>query len=245
MLLLVIAGCSVPVANGVDDAEANAISVSLERAGIDAQKEADPTAEGKFRILVARDDTSAAVAVLRDEELPRPHPKGVLDAVGQGSLVPSQTSEHAHYVAGLQGDLERSLNGIDGVLRARVHLNLPSADPLRARDALPKATASVLVEHRGATAPLTVEAVQRLVAGGSPNLSAGDVAVLFVARPPRAERAESRLAHVGPFAVSKGSKVPLQGTLVTLILGLLSLFGVAVGFYARAARLARDAEKQG
>jgi type III secretion protein J len=232
-----------PVVSGVDDGEANAVTVTLDRAGIDSQKEADPASEGKFRILVARDDAAPAISVLRDEELPRPHTKGVLEAVGQGALVPSQASEHAQYVAGLQGDLEHTLNGVEGVLKARVHLNLPAPDPLKLGGSPSKASASVLLEHRGSTTPMTAEAMQRLVAGGAPGLAVTDVAVLLVPRIARADKPDTRLAHVGPFTVARGSKVPIQGTLVLLILAVLALLFATAGLYARAARLTRELEK--
>lgn len=240
-----LTGCTVPVAGALEEGEANSVAVALERAGVDAAKEADPQSEGKYRITVARDDAPEAIAILRDEELPRAHPKGVLDAVGQGALVPSQSSEHAQYVAGVAGDLERTLLGVEGVLRARVHLNLPTPDPLRPQGTPLKATASVLVEHRGSTPPLTVEAVQKLVAGGVNGLAPADVAVVHVSRPQRSEKASDRLAHVGPFAVAKGSKGGLQGLFAILVLtvGLLAL--VALVFYTKAARLQRETERKG
>jgi type III secretion protein J len=214
-----LVGCTAPVAHGLDEHEANGVAVALERAGIDAQKEVDPTAEGKFRVLVARDDSSAALGVLREEELPRPKPKGLLEAMGQGSLVPSRATEHAQYLAGLSGDLEKTLLSVDGVLAARVHLQVPEPDPLRPAGA-EKATASVLVEHRGATPPLASDALARLVAGGVPALAADQVSVVQIARPARAEGAETRLRHVGPLAVAQSSLRPLQlgfGGLIALV----------------------------
>ena len=139
--------------------------MALDRASIDAVKEQDPTGDGKWRVTVARDDLPRALSVMREEDLPRRDPPGVIDAMGKGSLVPSEAAEHAQLVAALAGELERSLEGIDGVLRARVHLNVPAPSPLR--DAPPtRGSAGVLVEHRGATPPVSAESIQRLVAGG-------------------------------------------------------------------------------
>src|SRR5579859_7812833 len=132
---LSVAACAVPVANGLDELEANRIVVALDRASIDATKEADPATEGKFRVDVSRDDVAAALGAMKDEELPRPRPPGVLDAFGKGALVPSETQERGAFIAGLEGDFERTLDGIDGVLSARVHLNLPEPDTSRDRGA--------------------------------------------------------------------------------------------------------------
>jgi type III secretion protein J len=232
-LLTVATGCAVPVAAALDDREATEVAVALEHGGIVGAKEEDPGAEGKYRITVARDDAAEALGILREEEMPKMHPKGVLESMGQGALVPSQLSEHATHVVGLAGELERTLLSLDGVLRARVHLNLPAPEPLKAT---PKTTASVLIEHRGATPPVTQENVQRLIAGGLPNLTAADVAVVFVARPSRVIASGERLSYLGPFAVSHGSKRLLQGALLGLVLLVLMLASTCLALYARVAK---------
>ncbi len=235
LALLGLAGCTVPVAYGLEEDEANGVAVALQHAGLDATKEVDPTAEGHFRVLVARDDSSAALGVLRDEQLPRKKPKGVLDAIGQGSLVPSRAAEHAQFLAGLGGDLESSLLGIDGILSARVHLQVPEPDPLRSGTP-EKATASVLIGHRGATPPLASDAVARLVAGGVPGLAVDQVSVVQMAKPMRADSTDSRLRHVGPLAVAKSSLRPLQigfGGLILLVLAQAALVLALVGKLSR------------
>jgi len=228
-------GCNVPVANDLDDDDANRIVLALDRANIDSSKEVDPTSEGKERVLVARDDVARALAAMREEELPRPRPPGVLDSMDKGALVPSQTAEHAQYVAGVSGDLERTLESVDGVLGARVHLNLPESDPLR-DEPLPKATASVLLEHRGTAPPLTTEAVQKLVAGGVAGLAPKDVAVVMVERPIGPMRGEAQLAHVGPIAVARGSSRLLQATLGALVLLVAMLALAALMLWVRLGR---------
>src|SRR5258706_1015305 len=223
-LLLALAACSVPVAAGLDESDANRIVVALDKASNDSAKEGDPGAEGKFRVVVARDDAAHALGAMRDEELPRPRPAGVLEAMDKGALVPSRAAEHAQMVAGLGGDLERTLMGIDGIPAARVHLNMPAPDPLR--DVAPaKTTASVLLEHRGSTAPITSESVQRLVAGGVGGLATSDVAVVLVSRTAPPSVAGAQLAHVGPIAVAQGSVRALQIGLV----GLIALVAVLAG----------------
>jgi len=233
---LLLACNAVPVASGLDEGDANRILVALDRVSIDALKEADPSVEGKFRVTVERDDAARAIAAMRDEELPRPRAEGVLDAMDKSALVPSETAEHAQFVAGLAGDLERSLESVSGVLRARVHLNVPSPDPLRPAGA-PKATASVLLEHRGSAPPLTVDAVQRLVAGGVPWLSSADVAVVMAPRPaPPIIAPASQLAHVGPIAVARASVRTLQLAFGGMLVVIILLAGWSASLYVRLSR---------
>jgi type III secretion protein J len=237
---LLLAGCAVPVANGLDESDANRIVLALDRSSIDATKEVDPAVEGKFRVFVGRDDAARALTAMRDEELPRPHTLGVLDALDKGALVPSQAAEHAEFIAGLAGDLERSLEGVDGVLSARVHLNVPAPDPLR--DTQPaKPTASVLFEHRGSTPPLSSESVQRLVAGGVPGLLPADVSVVPVSRPVAVIAAESQLAHVGPIAVARASAHVLQAVLVALVALVAILAGATLVLIGRLRRATLEA----
>jgi type III secretion protein J len=236
ILLALLSGCSAPVAGALEDGEANRVVVALGRASVDATKEPDPNAEGKWRVEVMRDDVPRALVVMRDEELPRTARPGVLDAVAKGSLVPSEAAEHAQLVAGMAGDLAKSLEGIDGVLSARVHLNVPSPSPLRDL-APPHGSASVLLEHRGSTPPISADSVQRLVAGGVAGLLPTDVTVVLVSRPSPPSTPPDGLRHVGPIAVARTSLRSLQVALVALVV-LVGILAVAtLVLYARLARL--------
>lgn len=240
VLAILLVACNAPVAAGLDESDANRIVVTLDRASIDATKEGDPSVEGKFRVLVARDDVARALGAMREEELPRVKAPGVLDAIGKGALVPSQAAEHAQIVAGMAGDLQRTLEGIDGVVFARVHLNVPSPDPLReSRGAHP--SASVLIEHRGSTPPLTNDSVQRLVAGGIAGLAPSDVSVVTISRAaPPTIAGQSPIAHVGPIAVARGSMRALQGALVALVALVAVLAAATLLLYSRLGRARAD-----
>jgi type III secretion protein J len=235
-------GCTVPVAAGVEEGDANRIVVALDRVRVDATKEPDPGTEGRFRVVVPRDDVARALTTMSAEGLPRPNPAGVLSSVDRGALVPSRSAEHAQVVAGLAGDLERTLETVDGVLAARVHLNLPEPDPLRgSRDprdlAGSRATASVLIEHRGSSTPIAVNEVQRLLAGGVAGLAPQDVAVVAIERAAGAPTADAvALSHVGPIAVARTSARALQAALGVLLALVAVLAGMTLSLYARLSR---------
>jgi type III secretion protein J len=228
--------CSTTVAGDLDDVEANRMFVALERANVEPSKELDPNAEGKWRVSVPRDDVPRAMSVLLEEALPRPPPVGVLDAVGKGALVPSETAEQAQLMAGVAGELQRSLETIDGVFRARVHLSV--SVPSAPRDApAVRGTASVLLEHRGATSPISADSVQRLVAGGVAGLLPTDVSVVLVARAtPLTPASADELGHVGPITVAKTSVRRLQAALAALVALVALLSASTLLLYARLAR---------
>jgi type III secretion protein J len=241
-----VAACSVPVAGGLDDTEANRVFVALDRSSVEATKEPDPTADGKWRVSVMRDELPRALSVLRAEDLPRSDPPTVLDSMGKGALVPSELAEHAQLVAGMAGELERSLEGIEGILRARVHLNVPAPSALRPSSLppglggdQPLGSASVLIEHRGAIPPISADAVQRLVAGGVPGLLPTDVAVVMVAQQgpvPLAGDAPPRLGPLGS-VTSRGASRELRAAVAALIALVAVLASLTLVLYTRLSRL--------
>jgi type III secretion protein J len=171
----------------------------------------------------------------------------VLEALGEGALVPSRTSEHARLVTGMAGELERSLRDVEGVLAARVHLAVPPKDALGIGDTPEAPTASVLLRHRGATPPMTQSDIQRLVAGAVPGLSAEEVSVVTTPVPEALTRRERPLAHFGPITVARTSLTSLRIAVAIVVTVLLGLLAAVVGAWLRLRRvqLALDEARAG
>lgn len=236
LLCLVSSACSVPIARALDEQDANRVATALEQHGVAATKESDPQAEGRWLVSVASDDEPAATAVLVSENLPpRPSP-GVLDTLGEDALVPSRASEHARFVAGIAGDLERSLRSIDGVLSARVHLAVPVHDTLALDDSRPEPTASVLLRHRGATPPVALAGVQQLVAHAVPALAPDRVSVVATPVPPAKRTPERELTRFGPVTVTQGTSRTLRVIAAVVVVLNLALIGLLVALWSRLRR---------
>lgn len=236
LVLFFIAGCSVPIANNLDDSESNRVMVALEHAGVAAQKEPDANAQGKWSVTVARGDAAAAVAVLTEDNLPPPSSPGVLQALGKGSIVPSRTAEHAKLVAGTEGDLERSLLAVDGVLSARVHLAVPTESPFGQEEKPLPPTASVLIRHRGATPPISSGDVARLVAGAVPGLQPRRVSVVMTAVPEASRHPSRVLSRFGPITVTRSSMLALRLVVGAAVLMNLLLLGLLAALWTRMRR---------
>jgi type III secretion protein J len=228
--------CTREVAAGLDESEANRGIVALARAGVDAEKVADPQTEGRFRLVVGRDDATGAIAVLAGEEIPRVRAGAAKDA----PLVASPEAERASRVVATAQSIERTLSSIDGVLDARVHLDVPAIDPLANAIAeganAPHATASVLVRHRGPNPPIGIDEVKRLVAGAISGLAPDAVAVVTVSVPLPTTSADRQLAWVGPIGVSRGS-LPAFRAIAAAMLG--GVFVLAAALVALAVKLRR------
>lgn len=242
LLALALAGCSVPVAGGLDETQANRVVVALDRAGVVAEKDADPAAEGRFRVSVERDEAARAIVALRDEELPAPTAPGLLDSMGKGALIPSQLTEHAQYASGLAGELERTLSTVEGVLTARVHLSLPESDPLR-EGPRAKATAAVLLKYRGANPPIDALEVKRLIAGAAPGLAPDDVAVVLVSRPAPSGAGDRSLAKLGPITTTHASMRILRAVTGAVLAVAVALVATVLALWTRLRRLRAGLEE--
>ena len=233
---VVAVACSVPIAADLAESEANEAIVALEAGGVYASKQPDPNAEGRWQLSVQEADAVDAVAVLSEESLPARNTPGVLETLGQGSLVPSRTLEHAKWLAGTAGELETSLRAIDGVLSARVHLAAPSRDALNLEESPPEPSASVLLRHRGPTPPIAAGDVQRLVAGAVPGLDPKSVDVISSPAPPPRSGRSQRLAQLGPITVTQTSAMSLKALLGAAIALNLILLGLLAWLWIRARR---------
>jgi type III secretion system inner membrane ring protein len=239
-----LAGCNVPIAVALDEHDANHAVVALERSGVAADKERDPDSEGHWRISVARDDASSAVGILSSESLPPAASPSLLEAMGQGSIVPSHASEQAKFVAGTSGELERSLRTLDGVVSVRVHLAIPVRDALSPDEAPVPASASVLLRHRGSAPPIAIGDIQRLVAGAVPGLTAAQVSVAPVPVPVPPRRAERELSRFGPVTVTRASVFPLRTIVGGALLLNLGLLGALFLIWTRARRAEANLAEQ-
>ncbi|MBX3272141.1 MAG: secretion protein [Sandaracinaceae bacterium] len=238
-LALVLLGCQAELSAGLDEEQADAIVIALDEAGIGAERErTDPSREPpRYRVMVARSEVPAALAVLRAHELPREREPGWASLFERSSLVPSAGEERARHAAALGGELARSLEELDGVARARVHLALPDTGARRLDGDAPQARASVLLTMRpGASAD--ADAARALVAGAVDGLAAERVSVVITPARDAAPR-EPQLAWVGPIAVSRGTAALLKALLGgSLALNLL----LAAALVLSRRRSARRAE---
>jgi type III secretion protein J len=237
------AACAVSVAGELDEARANRIVALLDANGIAAEKSADPAQPGHFRVEVSGEEASAALGILADEGPSARDTPGVLDALGTSSLVPSPQAEHERLLAGVAGDLKRSLEGLDGVLSARVHLAARRPDPLAVTDesAGTPPTASVLIRHRGATVPLREDEVRRLVAFAVPGLEPERVAVVYSqALPARTGR---ELVRVGPISMTRAAARKVRAAVLLVLTVNIALAVSLVALWARLRRLRAGASE--
>lgn len=179
---LALGGCAdEEILHGLAEAQANEVLVALDEAEIPASKRREDGADAGWMISVAPGDAGRAQRVLAERSLPRARPAGFAEVFSKGSMVPTPTEEHALYLHALGGELARSVEAIDGVVEARVHLGLPQPDPLRPGER-PSPRAAVLVKCRPASCDAVrglAPGIRALVAGAADGLDAAAVSVVI------------------------------------------------------------------
>jgi type III secretion protein J len=193
--LLALSGCARDeIVHAVDEAQANAMLVALDDRGLHAEKQRDGSRDGGWIVSVPGREAAAARRVLSEHDLPRTPAPGLGEVFGNPGMVPTPMEERARYLHALSGELARSVEAIDGVAEARVHLALAPDDPLRAQ-AAPPPRAAVLVKVRPGlrerVEPMT-DGIRSLVAGAVAGLEAATVSVVV------SEAAAAPLAQPAP-----------------------------------------------
>lgn len=222
-LALGLSGCRQDVVTHRSETEANAALEALAAAGIDARKVS--AGRSGFDVTVPGGALEHALSVLHAAGLPRPKGTGFDALFADPGLVPTGVEERARYQRALAGELARTLDALDGVREARVHLAMPvpAADDGLDPGPAPPSKASVLLSARpGAGARLRKRAtsIRALVAGAVVGLDPSAVTVVVVeTRAPAAPKVPK--AHLEAAGLLAGG-----GSAVILGLGLVGMLVV-------------------
>ncbi|RIK06808.1 MAG: hypothetical protein DCC49_10990 [Acidobacteria bacterium] len=162
-VLLLLCGCKEQLLQNLTETQANNIVSSLSQAGIYSQKRKD--SDGTWALLVGESDLSNALKLVDERRLLRA--TSAAGGPAKGSLLSSREEQRFSMERALSRELEGTLGSIDGVVEARVHLNMPPVDPLLGRSITgAKGSASVLLVT-AQDSGLDRRQVSQLVAGAA------------------------------------------------------------------------------
>jgi flagellar M-ring protein FliF len=147
----------VPLFTDLSVEDSSAIVKDLERQAIPYEIKADGAI-----VMAPKDKVARLRMKLAEGGLPKGGGVGYeifdkSDALGATSFI-----QNINHLRALEGELSRTIRGIDRVQAARVHLVLPER-PLFSRDKI-DATASIVLKVRGTLEPQQVRAIRHLVA---------------------------------------------------------------------------------
>jgi type III secretion protein J len=149
MVTVGLAGCESAVEHGLTERDANEIRVVLSQQAIPSEKKLDEGGQSTtWSILVPKGEVNRATEILVANHLPPEHQAGLAQTYAQPSMVPTETEQKARFIGALQGELAQTLESVDGVLSARVNVNIPEQNDLEDPNKRPATSASVVVTYR-------------------------------------------------------------------------------------------------
>jgi flagellar M-ring protein FliF len=155
----------------LESSDLNQISMALSEGGIDFQTAGDGTT-----IMVPVGQTSKARLFLAERGLPNSANAGYELFDNVGSLGLTSFMQEVTRVRALEGEIGRTIQTIDGITAARVHIVM--ADRGSFRQAEQKPTASVMIRASQSAGRQAASSIRHLVASAVPGLSIDDVTIL-------------------------------------------------------------------
>jgi type III secretion protein J len=166
--LLLCAGCKSSLFEGLDEDQANRIVAVLSHHGIEGVKARSP--DKTWTVSVDGSDAVAATELTGAYALPRGGHANLGDLFSRQGLISNPDEDRVRFIYGITQELSETLEKIDGVLVARVHIVQPERDPVAGQVAAP--SASVMVRYRtDYNLELMRDKIRALVAGGVEGLT--------------------------------------------------------------------------
>jgi flagellar M-ring protein FliF len=160
------------VFEGLADADKAAVADALQSAGI---SHAVDRATGA--VTVGEDDFHKARMLLAAQGLPKAAPSGdaMLGALPMGA---SRAVEGETLRGAREADLARTIEAIDTVKTARIHLAVPEPSPFLRDEVAPAASVMLTLQNGRTLGEAQVRAISHLVASSVPGLAADQVSIV-------------------------------------------------------------------
>jgi len=168
LITLCVAGCSEDVIHDLTELQANKVVLELNAQGVEAAKKKRGS---KWDISVDSDDAKRAISILEHS----PELRRTLKPSSDKNFgpIPGKAERQLLREEQISSELAHSIEKLDGVREARVHLHLPEESDTTAS----KTGSALVVLSEGAT--VRTEEVQAILSGGS-GIKSHDIAVIFV-----------------------------------------------------------------
>jgi type III secretion protein J len=236
--LMLLTACSqnIELQTSIAENDANEMISVLMKAGISASKK---TSKEGATVMVKDSEISKAMAVLNANGLPRKQTTGLGEIFKKEGMISTPLEERARYIFGLSQELEKTLNQIDDVVTARVHVVLP--ERIAPGEPIMPSSASVFIKHKKTfDADAMTPRIRSLVSTSIPGLSdlpKEKISIVYVDVLEVKNSIEWTM--VGPVKVDSTS----VGTLQTILFILFALVVLSMGFAALAVFKPREVRR--
>lgn len=206
---------------GLDQQQANEVIAVLQRHNI----EADKVDRGKagFSILVAQTNFAAAVDWLKIYDLPSRPRMEVAQMFPADSLVSSPRAEKARLYSAIEQRLEQSLQSMEGIMSARVHVSYDVDSGEGGRQAKPVHLSALAVYDRDIDPEQKVNDIKRFLKNSFSDVEYDNISVVLSKR--------SEAQQQAPTAPVSKRGIGMAGWLV--FLPFLLALGAGAWFWQR------------
>ena len=144
---------------------------------LDAAKIPHRLSGGGTMIEVPNQDINRARILLAQQELPR---GGTIDFRIYDNPSPGWTraTERVNFLRALQGELQRTIESLDAVSQARIHLTIPSQSNFKDEQVSPTASVTVRIAAGRQISESNVRSIQHLVSAAVERLPSDEVTVV-------------------------------------------------------------------
>lgn len=221
-------GCQQSVLSDLEEGKAARIVSTLQRHGIAASKQLQDDENNTWQVEVPADSVARSLDLLNEYNLLAPPERGFREIFGERSTISTPTEEEALFLEALQGELARSLQIVDRVIDASVHV---SPAVVEIGELVSAATASVVIVYQPTeegTRPISEQEVQITVANAVANLDPERVSVIMksanISAPPRLDVSPFNPVNMAGMVVAESSVTRLK---ILLGVALLLIGGLA------------------
>ncbi|KVD71651.1 EscJ/YscJ/HrcJ family type III secretion inner membrane ring protein [Burkholderia ubonensis] len=189
-LILLLAACQQQdLLKGLDQQQANEVIAVLQRHNIEAEK--NDRGKTGYSISVAPPNFAAAVDLLKTYDLPSRPRMEVAQMFPADSLVSSPRAEKARLYSAIEQRLEQSLQIMDGVLSARVHISYDLDSGEGGRAAKPVHLSALAVYDRDIEPEQIVTDIKRFLKNSFADVDYDNISVVVSRRGEAQQQAPS------------------------------------------------------
>ncbi len=216
-------GCESIVFTNVSENSANEIVSFLSSQGIMAKKTAGQN--DMFSVVVDESELARSVELLAAEGLPRTNYDSMGNVFKKEGVVSTPLEENARLIYALSQEVAGSIALIDGVLAARVHVVLPTADVFGTANT--PSSASVFIKHRsGVSIESEVARIKQLVENSIQGLTYDNISVFLFSAPPLKKVERAKLVNVLGISVAASSANYVWGLFAACFAFLMLAMGI-------------------
>lgn len=241
--VVALAGCRTDLYTNISEREANEMMAALLQHNITARKA--PLRDNLFSLSVENSDVSEALTILDTLGLPRRNRSSIGEVFQRSGMISSPFEERVRYIYALGEEVAQTLQQIDGILVARVHIVMPEEAGL-GQQTRPSSAAVFIRQRQGYDLEFLTPQIRRLVSSSIEGVDYEAVTVVLVEAQPTprmAENGRSEMNQVLPGIMLHQTSVGTFWTIVGVLGGALVVFlGATIFLVMRLVRGRRRTE---